>query len=101
MHSERPDIYKDSNHKPEILIALSPFVGLCGFRPYTEINKYIMHLKPLRQLLTGDCINTYEKFYSTDVLRKYFGTLMTAKETEITKIVTQIKEDYGKGIIYP
>ena len=25
--------YKDSNHKPELICALTPFDGLCGFRP--------------------------------------------------------------------
>jgi len=29
--------YKDSNHKPEIIAALTPFTGLCGFRPIDEI----------------------------------------------------------------
>lgn len=29
--------YKDSNHKPECLCALTPFWGLCGFRPVPEI----------------------------------------------------------------
>ena len=28
--------YSDANHKPEILIALTPFRALCGFRPKTE-----------------------------------------------------------------
>jgi mannose-6-phosphate isomerase len=28
--------YKDANHKPEMLVALSPFDGLCGFRSPTE-----------------------------------------------------------------
>lgn len=28
--------YKDANHKPEMLVALSPFDGLCGFRRPTE-----------------------------------------------------------------
>ncbi|MFC4033851.1 mannose-6-phosphate isomerase, class I [Streptomyces polygonati] len=28
--------YKDTNHKPEMLVALSPFDGLCGFRRPTE-----------------------------------------------------------------
>ena len=32
LHIERPDIYKDDNHKPEIAIALSDdFVALFGF----------------------------------------------------------------------
>ncbi|MDR2103071.1 MAG: mannose-6-phosphate isomerase, class I [Treponema sp.] len=29
--------YRDPNHKPEILCALSPFKALCGFRPLPEI----------------------------------------------------------------
>ncbi|WP_455358920.1 mannose-6-phosphate isomerase, class I [Streptomyces sp. SYSU K21746] len=28
--------YKDPNHKPELLCALTPFDGLCGFRPPAE-----------------------------------------------------------------
>lgn len=28
--------YKDDNHKPELVCALSPFEGLCGFRPADE-----------------------------------------------------------------
>ncbi|MFI6350454.1 mannose-6-phosphate isomerase, class I [Streptomyces sp. NPDC050560] len=26
-------VYKDANHKPELICALTPFEGLCGFRP--------------------------------------------------------------------
>jgi mannose-6-phosphate isomerase len=29
--------YRDDNHKPEILCALSPFTALCGFRPPRDI----------------------------------------------------------------
>ena len=42
LHKERPDLYKDSNHKPELAIALTPFKGLCGFRPIAEVAQYIL-----------------------------------------------------------
>ncbi|MFQ3547978.1 MAG: mannose-6-phosphate isomerase, class I [Termitinemataceae bacterium] len=29
--------YKDPNHKPEIICALTPFTAMCGFRPIQEI----------------------------------------------------------------
>ena len=29
--------YRDPNHKPEMLVALEPFEGLCGFRPIREV----------------------------------------------------------------
>ncbi|WP_030912630.1 mannose-6-phosphate isomerase, class I [Streptomyces sp. NRRL F-5126] len=28
--------YKDANHKPELICALTPFEGLCGFRPVAD-----------------------------------------------------------------
>ena len=36
LHAERPDVYKDPNHKPEMAIALTKFEGLCGFRQDME-----------------------------------------------------------------
>ncbi len=31
--------YRDANHKPEIICALTPFWGLCGFRPEEELSE--------------------------------------------------------------
>ena len=33
--------YRDSNHKPEIICALTPFTGMCGFRSPGEIAQYL------------------------------------------------------------
>ena len=33
--------YKDANHKPEIIAALTPFTGLCGFRGVDEIRSLL------------------------------------------------------------
>jgi len=38
--------YKDANHKPETVVALTPFEGLCGFRPIAEIVENIKLLAP-------------------------------------------------------
>jgi len=38
--SERRN-YKDPNHKPEIICALSPFRALCGFRPPEQIRELL------------------------------------------------------------
>lgn len=38
LHTERPDVYKDPNHKPEMAVALTDdFEAMSGFRPITEI----------------------------------------------------------------
>jgi len=33
--------YRDSNHKPEIICALTPFTGMCGFRAPDEIKRLL------------------------------------------------------------
>lgn len=36
--------YKDNNHKPELMCALTPFQAMCGFRPLNEIVALIQKL---------------------------------------------------------
>ena len=38
LHAENPSEYGDSNHKPEMAIALTPFEAMCGFRRIEEIS---------------------------------------------------------------
>ncbi|CDO73365.1 hypothetical protein BN946_scf185008.g128 [Trametes cinnabarina] len=41
LHKERPDVYKDANHKPEMALALTPFQAMCGFLPLQDIAAFI------------------------------------------------------------
>ncbi|XP_035422595.1 mannose-6-phosphate isomerase isoform X2 [Cygnus atratus] len=41
LHAQFPQHYPDANHKPEMAIALTPFEGLCGFRPVEEIASFL------------------------------------------------------------
>lgn len=36
--------YRDDNHKPEMIFALTPFEALCGFRPAAETRKILLHV---------------------------------------------------------
>jgi mannose-6-phosphate isomerase len=36
--------YKDDNHKPEMIFALTPFEALCGFRPAAQSRAVFLHL---------------------------------------------------------
>mmetsp|Transcript_51085 Transcript_51085/g.121369 ORF Transcript_51085/g.121369 Transcript_51085/m.121369 type:complete len:541 (+) Transcript_51085:112-1734(+) len=44
LHAERPQVYKDGNHKPEIAIALTDFEALCGFRPVEDLVRFLDHV---------------------------------------------------------
>lgn len=51
LHAKDPKNYPDDNHKPEMTLAITPFEGLCGFRPLKEIAHFLATLPPLRELV--------------------------------------------------
>lgn len=66
--------YRDANHKPELLCALTEFEALCGFRPVALTLRLLdafelPELEPVRELLTG-----------TDPLRAAFTYLLRLPE---------------------
>ncbi|KAM7361846.1 mannose phosphate isomerase [Cochliomyia hominivorax] len=94
LHKERPDIYKDPNHKPELAIALTPFKALCGFRPYTEVYQFCQDLPPLKELLGGDDVVNGLSKGSTIDFKKCYQTLMTADPTSVSGVIETILKDY-------
>ena len=46
-------VYKDSNHKPEMAIAITDFEALCGFVPHQELTEALKSVPELRDLI-GD-----------------------------------------------
>lgn len=51
LHSERPEVYKDPNHKPEMAIALTDFEAMCGFRALSEIVEFVDSVPEFRAVL--------------------------------------------------
>ncbi|XKL62739.1 hypothetical protein PGB90_002572 [Kerria lacca] len=86
LHSKYPDIYKDSNHKPELAIALTTFEALCGFRPLDEIKKFFSNIPELSDLIG---IEKVEKLLKSDEfsyknnLKNCFESLIKASENII------------------
>ena len=78
LHAERPNIYKDPNHKPEIAVALTQFEGLCGFRPLEEIQTFLRTVQELRAVTDHQSLlSASEEDYTTQ-LRQCFESLMTS-----------------------
>ncbi|UGY91756.1 mannose-6-phosphate isomerase, class I [Streptomyces gobiensis] len=78
--------YKDANHKPELLCALTPFEGLCGFRRADEAAELLAALdidglKPYADLLHAHPEN--------DALREMLTAVLTADREAIAETVTQ------------
>jgi mannose-6-phosphate isomerase len=51
---------QDDNHKPEMTIAVTPFDGLCGFRPLGEIMHFFQNIPSLRKLVGEEEAKNFE-----------------------------------------
>ncbi|MDH2927400.1 mannose-6-phosphate isomerase, class I [Lonepinella koalarum] len=75
--------YKDKNHKPEMMIALSDFWLLHGFKPKTEI------LKTLRE---RSSLQTLANQLETQDLHHFYSDIMQANQTQLASWLLPIFE---------
>lgn len=54
LHAQDPTHYPDSNHKPEMALALTPFEGLCGFRPLEETALFVKTIPELKVVIGSE-----------------------------------------------
>ncbi|KFP85624.1 Mannose-6-phosphate isomerase, partial [Acanthisitta chloris] len=86
LHAQFPEQYPDANHKPEMAIALTPFEGLCGFRPVEEIVCFLQNVPELRALIGAVAAEQLERSGSDDprgvsaALRVCFTRLMKSEK---------------------
>lgn len=94
LHEAHPDLYPDSNHKPEIAIALTEFEAFCNFRPVREIARLLKGLPELRQVLGAVMEQPLE---TKEHLRTYFQAVMTASPEVFTPPLKKLYERIDKN----
>lgn len=112
LHARDPKNYPDDNHKPEMAIAITPFEGLCGFRPLEEIAHFLETVAPFRSLVGEDAASEFAQTVKNEganidtkkaALKRAFAGLMssTAEDiaTQISKLVDLAKKgsDFANG----
>ncbi|MFI1679350.1 mannose-6-phosphate isomerase, class I [Streptomyces sp. NPDC020607] len=79
--------YKDANHKPELICALTPFDGLCGFRPPAET-------ADLLEALEVDSLKPYVDLLRAQpeeaALREVLTAVLTADPEQMNETVTEV-----------
>jgi mannose-6-phosphate isomerase len=79
--------YRDANHKPELLCALTPFEALCGFRPVEET------LRLLDELAVPELAVARDLLAEPDGLRAAFTYLLTLPDPAplVTAVVARVQ----------
>ncbi|MEU6162372.1 mannose-6-phosphate isomerase, class I [Streptomyces sp. NPDC047130] len=76
--------YKDANHKPELICALTDFEGLCGFRPATETADLFEGLGVPGLAPYVEALRTLPE---ADALREVFTAILTGDGEETARTV--------------
>jgi mannose-6-phosphate isomerase len=77
--------YKDDNHKPELLCALTPFEALSGFRPNEEAAELFESLGVRSIDLAAEL-----RSGGAEALRRSFSRLMTLSEAERASVTSDV-----------
>ena len=81
--------YKDSNHKPELVYALTPYQAMNGFRPTQEI---IHNLGALNSETLNTLLAALEKRPNEKNFAKFFGQLLSIEGKEKNMLIKQLLE---------
>ena len=105
--------YKDASHKPEALVALTPFRALCGFRPraelvqiFSEFGKSESEFERLAKELSGGASlsSVFELLIANKELAKRFTKSVDATQAEpiaasardlVERLLAQFPDDTG------
>jgi len=90
LHAERPGVYKDGNHKPEMAIALSDFEALCGFCPHEELTAALQGVPELRECCGNAACEMYLSSPPSarrEALKAAFTALMTADTALVQRCI--------------
>ncbi|XP_059570715.1 mannose-6-phosphate isomerase isoform X2 [Alligator mississippiensis] len=107
LHAQFPDHYPDANHKPEMAIALTPFQGMCGFRPVQEIVAFLQNVPEFRVLIGDVAAEQLERSVNDDprgvsaALRICFTRMMKSEKKffvdQLNLLVKRISQEAAEG----
>merc|ERR550534_2944226 len=102
LHKERPDVYKDDNHKPEMAFALTHFQAMCGFRPYEDIAAFLVSEPEFCEVAGKggqaliDAVKGRKGYVAA--LKGAFSVVMQADKREVLKLVQELVARMRKRI---
>jgi mannose-6-phosphate isomerase len=93
--------YRDDNHKPECICALTPFWALCGFRKISTIINYFRAICPKG---LKDELLALKKNQTSEGLKHYFSMLLTLdadrRQSIIAEAVSNVRKRVGEDVAY-
>lgn len=81
LHKSNPSAYPDSNHKPELAVALTPFEAMCGFRRMVEISSLLKKHQEFANCISDEAklavFMAHDPFSEQKALKMLFTSFMS------------------------
>lgn len=90
LHQQNSVHYPDSNHKPEMAVALGPFEALCGFCTLDEINQFLSRFDELPKYLK------VAKITDESDLQQLCINLFTMEQKELQTVIINLQQQIEK-----
>lgn len=87
--------YRDPNHKPELICALTPFSALCGFRPLAELRDHLDVLGTPEMQACAALLRERGEAGLEACFRGLWSLDAAARERAIARALARAREDGG------
>lgn len=87
--------YKDPNHKPELVYALTPYKAMNGFRPIEHI------IRLFNEIALGELtqeVALLEQGSNSEALGQFFSSIMMLGGARKDKVLAQLEKAYSKPV---
>lgn len=100
LHAERPHVYKDANHKPEMALALTDFEALSGFVESGALARALEDTPELKACVGGDAEGIVAQLRgggggAAEALREAFGNVMRAEKGLVERLTGELVARLG------
>jgi len=101
LHKQDPEKYGDSNHKPEISVALGKFETFVGFLPLDQIKTLFTKIPILQKKF----LSSSSSEFTNETLRSIVHKMLSLPDDEIVEIYNTLKDtpasDFGSQSYVP
>lgn len=87
LHKKDPEKFGDTNHKPEIAVALGKFEVFVGFKPYSDIKELFDTVEVLSRFS-----DRHQTHFDANNLRQVVRAILSASEEEVREIYARLRD---------
>lgn len=101
LHQKNPEKFGDTNHKPEIAVALGKFEVFVGWKPLAEVQSLFTNIPILSSRFLGQAKSTFDH----KTLKSIVGKILGASDDEIKEVYEMLRKtpakDFAKSDYVP